>query len=105
MISIWNKEELPDDWKESIIVPVYKKDDKTDCSNHRAYFLPTTYKILSKILLSRLTPYAEEIIWDHQCGYGQTRATTDHIFCIPQVLKKRGGGGIQRKQWVSSLQT
>jgi hypothetical protein len=23
--SIWNKEELPDQWKESIIVPVYKK--------------------------------------------------------------------------------
>jgi hypothetical protein len=32
--SIWNKEELPDQWKESIIVPVHKKDDKTDCSNY-----------------------------------------------------------------------
>jgi hypothetical protein len=28
--SIWNKEELPDQWKESVIVPLYKKDDKTD---------------------------------------------------------------------------
>jgi len=26
--SIWNKEELPEEWKESIIVPVYKKGDK-----------------------------------------------------------------------------
>jgi hypothetical protein len=25
IISIWNKEKLPDQWKESIIVPVYKK--------------------------------------------------------------------------------
>jgi hypothetical protein len=33
--SIWNKEELPDQWKESVIVPVYKKGDKTDCSNYR----------------------------------------------------------------------
>jgi hypothetical protein len=24
--SIWNKEELPDQWKESIIVPVHKKE-------------------------------------------------------------------------------
>jgi hypothetical protein len=24
---IWNKEELPDQWKESIIVPVHKKGD------------------------------------------------------------------------------
>jgi hypothetical protein len=28
--SIWNKEELPDQWKESIIVPIHKKGDKTD---------------------------------------------------------------------------
>ena len=34
VISIWNKEELPEEWKESIIVPVYKKGDKTDCSNY-----------------------------------------------------------------------
>jgi hypothetical protein len=34
--SVWNKEELPDQWKESIIVPVHKKGDKTDCNNYRA---------------------------------------------------------------------
>jgi hypothetical protein len=28
--SVWNKEELPDHWKESIIVPVHKKGAKTD---------------------------------------------------------------------------
>jgi hypothetical protein len=35
----WNKEELPDQWKESIIVPVHKKDDKTDCNNYRGISL------------------------------------------------------------------
>jgi hypothetical protein len=30
--SIWNKEELPDQWKQSIIIPVHKKGDVTDCS-------------------------------------------------------------------------
>ena len=63
VISIWNKEELPEEWKESIIIPIYKKGDKTDCSNYRGISLsPTMYKILSIILLSRLTPYAVEII-------------------------------------------
>jgi hypothetical protein len=70
IISIWNKEELPEEWKESVILPVYKKDDKTDCSNYRGIsLLSTTYKILSNILLSRLTTCAEEIIGDHQCGF------------------------------------
>jgi len=70
IICIWNKEELPEKLKESIIVPISKKGDKTDCSNYRGILLsPTTYKILFIILLSRLTPYAVEIIWDHQCGF------------------------------------
>jgi hypothetical protein len=60
LISIWNKEELPEEWKESIILPTYKKGDKTDCSNYRGIsLLPTTYKILSNILLLRSTPCAE----------------------------------------------
>jgi hypothetical protein len=32
---IWNKEELPQQWKESITVPIYKKGDKTDYNNYR----------------------------------------------------------------------
>jgi hypothetical protein len=32
--SVWNKEELPDQWKESVIVPIHRKGDKTDCNNY-----------------------------------------------------------------------
>jgi hypothetical protein len=28
-------EELPEQWKESVILPVHKKGEKTDCSNYR----------------------------------------------------------------------
>jgi hypothetical protein len=54
LISLWIKKELPEEWRESIIVPIYKKGDKTDCNNYRGIsLLPTTYKIFSNILLSR----------------------------------------------------
>ena len=56
--SIWNKEKLPEEWKESIIVPIYKKGDKADCSNYKGIsLLSATYISLSNILLSRSTPY------------------------------------------------
>jgi len=47
------------------------------------------YKILSNILLSRLIPYAEEIIGDHDCGFRCNRSTTDHIFCLHHMLEKK----------------
>jgi hypothetical protein len=60
---IWNKEEFPHQSKESIVIPIHKKGDKTDCSKYRGIsLLSTSYKILSNILLSRLIPYADEII-------------------------------------------
>jgi hypothetical protein len=68
--SVWNKEELPDQWKESIIVPIHKKGDKTDCNHHCGIsMLSTSYKMLSNILLSMLNPYIDEIIGYHQCGF------------------------------------
>jgi sorting nexin-29 len=68
--SVCNKEELPDQWKESIILPVLKKGDTIDCNNYLGIsLLSTIYKIVSNILLSRLVPYIDVIIGDHQCGF------------------------------------
>jgi hypothetical protein len=99
--SIWKKEKLSEEWKELIIVPIHKKGDKTGCNNYRGIsLLPTTYKILSNILLSRLIPYAKEIIGDHKCGFRRNRSTIDHIYCIRQILKKNGN---TVKKFISSL--
>jgi len=49
---------------------------------------PST-KIISNILLSRLIPYAEEIIGVYQCGFQCNTSTTDHIFCMHQILEKK----------------
>jgi hypothetical protein len=51
--SIWNKKNLPNQWKESIILPIHKKGDKTNCSNHHGIsLLSSSYTILSNILFS-----------------------------------------------------
>jgi hypothetical protein len=70
-----------------MIEPIYKKGDKTDCSNyHGISLLPASYKIVSDILLSWLSPY---IVGDHQYGFPSNRSTTDEVSCIYQILEKK----------------
>ena len=90
VLAIWKNEMLPEQWKESIIVSIYKKGEKINYSNYRGIsLLLTSYKILPNIILRRLTPYVDEIIGDHQCGFRRNRSTIDQIFCIRQILQKK----------------
>jgi len=53
-------------WKESLIIPICKRGGETDCKCTGISLLKTIYNILSKILLSRLSPYIDEILGDHR---------------------------------------
>jgi hypothetical protein len=80
---------LPDQWNESIIVLVYKKDDKTGCSNYREILLLlAAYNVLSNSFLLRLSQYVVEIIIDHHYGLRCNGSTIYEIFCIRQILEK-----------------
>jgi len=64
--------------------------DKIECNNYRGIsLLPTIYKMLSNILLTRFTPYAEKINGDHQCRFLHNRSTINYIFYIHQILDKK----------------
>jgi hypothetical protein len=72
------------------VVRIHKMGDKIDCSNYRCIsLLSTSYKILPNTLLYRLTPFADEIIGDHQCGFRRNRSVADQIFYIRQILEKK----------------
>jgi hypothetical protein len=42
MNSVCNKKEMLGQWKESVIAPIYKKGDNTDCSNYHWISLLTS---------------------------------------------------------------
>ena len=82
---MWKKEELSKEPTEPIVVPVYKRSYRTDCRNYTyngISVLSNTYKVLSNIQASKLTPYAEEMLGDHQCGFRRNRSSTDNTFCF-----------------------
>jgi len=98
--SIWKREKLPEGWKESIIVPIHKKGYKTDCNNYRGIsLLPTTYKILSNIMLSRLIPYAKEIIGVINVAFEATGRLLIIYSAFAKYLRKNGS---TMKKFISS---
>ncbi|KAK2187165.1 hypothetical protein NP493_173g03032 [Ridgeia piscesae] len=52
----WEVGSVPQAWKDTSIVTIYKKDDRTDCGNYRGIsLLSTAGKIFTRILLNRLS--------------------------------------------------
>lgn len=87
--NIWNREKMPEDWKEALIIPVFKKGDRATFGNYRGIsLLPSCYKVLSNIILKRIQPYAEECLGDYQAGFRRNRSTTDQIFTLRQIFEK-----------------
>jgi hypothetical protein len=45
--------------------------------------------MFSNVHLSRSSPYTNEIIGHHQCGFRRNRSSTDQTFCIRQILETK----------------
>ncbi len=88
MQKIYEEEKMPNEWRDSVIVPIYKeKGDIQDCGNYRGIkLLSHTMKLWEKILESRIRE--ETSIGDEQFGFMPGRSTTDAVFALRQLLEK-----------------
>jgi hypothetical protein len=84
--SIHNKDELPQQWKESIIVHIYKDGNKLTV-------------IMQYSFLKANAIHIDKITEDHQCGYQCNRSTNDQIFCMSDTGENMGVMG----QFISYL--
>jgi len=64
---IWEEERIPEEWKETIIVPIHKRGDRVRCENYRGIAMGNAaYKIMSKYwekLNHILKSYGEQSEW------------------------------------------
>lgn len=89
IMKIWETEEIPSEWTEGVICPLFKKGDKFNCANYRGITLiSSVYKVLSGILKQRITPLAEKQLGNYQCGFRAGKSTTDQIFNVRQTMEK-----------------
>ena len=89
LVKVWEKEEIPAELRDALIVTIFKKGDKADCGNYRGIsLLSTAGKILARILANRLLPLSEEILPESQCGFRPARGTSDMIFAARQLQEK-----------------
>ena len=79
--NIWSKERLPTSWNESTIVPIFKKDPRDSCGNHRGVSLiSVASKLLASIIIHRLTSFREQNIKEQLAGFHPGRGCIDHVF-------------------------
>ena len=87
---IWKTQQWPQDWKKSVFIPVPKKGNAKECSNHCTIALIShASKVMLKILQARLQQYVNRELPDVQAGFRKARGTRDQIASIHWISKEQ----------------
>ena len=79
----------PRDWQTGVIIPIFKKGDRKQCTNYRGislFSLPG--KVYAKCLERKCREIVESKLEDGHCGFRPGRSTTDQIFTLKQIFEK-----------------
>ena len=86
---IWKTQQLPQDWKRSVFIPIPKKGNAKECSNyHTIAVISHASKVTLKILQARLQQYVNGEVLDVQAGFRKGRGTRDQVANIHWIIKK-----------------
>lgn len=86
---IWEREKVPEEWTQGIIVTLPKKGDKSRCENWRAItLLCTTSKILTRLILNRLKEGLDRVLRQNQAGFRANKSCTDQIATLRIVIEQ-----------------
>lgn len=85
----WENNNIPDSWKQGLIVKLPKKGDATLCQNWRGIvLLNAIHKVLSLIIHSRLAVSIEPILRRNQAGFRPNHSCVDHINTLRIIIEQ-----------------
>ena len=94
---IWEKEEVPAQWREGIMIKLPKKGGFRDCNNYRGIMLLSVPgKVLNRIILERVRDAVDPKLRDQQAGFRRNRSCADQIASLRIIVE-------QSIEWNSTL--
>jgi hypothetical protein len=85
----WDEGTIPGEWGKSILVPIPKKGDHSECSNYRTISLINhTGKVLLIVLLNRLKQQLDPHLSEEQAGFRKDRSTIHQILTLRLLAEK-----------------
>ena len=86
---IWKTQQLPQDWKSSVFIPIPKKGNAKKCSDyHTIALISEAIKVMFKILQARSQQYMNQEIPEVQDGFRKYRRIRDQIANIHWIIEK-----------------
>lgn len=89
---IFNFGTLPEQCYESLIWPIYKKEDPSDPANYRGIsFLNSSVKIYTTLLYKRLNNWVDvnQKLSEFQAGFRKGYSTVDNIFVLTSIAQTK----------------
>ena len=83
---------FPEDWTQSVILPIHKKGDINDPSNYRGISLSDiSSKLYGTVINRRLQEWVElhNLTGEYQAGFKKGYSTTDHLFTLLGCIVKQ----------------
>ena len=85
----WHEGMIPEEWGKSILVPIQKKGELSNCSNYRTISLINhTGKVLLIVLLNRLKNHLDPYLSEAQAGFRKDRSTVHQILTLRLLAEK-----------------
>ena len=85
----WKFGKTPRDWQTGVIIPIFKKRDRKQCTNYREIsLLSLPCKVYAKRLERKSRDTVESKLENGQSYFFPSRSTSDQIFTLKQIFEK-----------------